>query len=496
MPTTTYMGMVLPTVSVTLGPQWATELNAALAVADAHDHSSGKGKQVPSSGLNINADVSWGGYNVTSLKSARYTSQGSPLGGASDVNCVYVSSGNLYYNNASGTQIQLTSGGSLNVAGISTNFWTRRAVSTDITIGAADTDVWYDIDTSGARIITLPSAAAVTAGRFYVFSDTTGSAGTNAVTINRAGSDTIEGGTSTTIASNYASLALVSDGTSKWKILRYSDITRLNGATVPASGSLTTGNVLQVSGSNALSYGAINLAGGSNYVTGALPWSNIATPIAASHYATTGVVGGVQLAQDLGGTALLPTVLGLTGTAGVVALHGSEIKRDASAGAATDTIIRGQTASGANDGGNVVVWGGERGTSGDRGGVVLGTGDETPLFHAARPGGRYVAAMVLTGGLVDATAVPGGNGVVFVGNATTAPSTNPANEQPVGGFVFYSDAGYPAFKVPNGQTTKLGDVSVSGSLTSANNLSFVGSGATAALAVTINGTAYKIPLYT
>lgn len=48
-------------------------------------------------------------------------------------------------------------------------------------------------------------------------------------------------------------------------------VIKIDGASVPAAGSLTTGNVLQVSGASALSYGPVNLAGGSNYVTGALP---------------------------------------------------------------------------------------------------------------------------------------------------------------------------------------------------------------------------------
>lgn len=52
--------------------------------------------------------------------------------------------------------------------------------------------------------------------------------------------------------------------------------TAVHGATVPAAGSLTTGNVLQVSGASALTYGAVNLAGGAGYVTGALPAGNIA----------------------------------------------------------------------------------------------------------------------------------------------------------------------------------------------------------------------------
>jgi hypothetical protein len=52
-------------------------------------------------------------------------------------------------------------------------------------------------------------------------------------------------------------------------------VARINGATVPAAGALTTGNVLQVSGGSALSYGPINLAGGGAYVTGLLPLANL-----------------------------------------------------------------------------------------------------------------------------------------------------------------------------------------------------------------------------
>ncbi len=52
-------------------------------------------------------------------------------------------------------------------------------------------------------------------------------------------------------------------------------VVKIHDATVPAAGALTTGNVLQVSGASALSYGPVNLAGGSNYVTGILPAGNI-----------------------------------------------------------------------------------------------------------------------------------------------------------------------------------------------------------------------------
>lgn len=57
----------------------------------------------------------------------------------------------------------------------------------------------------------------------------------------------------------------------------------INSATVPAGGALTTGNVLQVSGASALSYGAVNLAGGANYVSGVLPWANVASNVGNVH---------------------------------------------------------------------------------------------------------------------------------------------------------------------------------------------------------------------
>lgn len=54
-------------------------------------------------------------------------------------------------------------------------------------------------------------------------------------------------------------------------------VINIHGASVPVSGSLTTGNVLQVSGPSALIYAPINLAGGANFVTGVLPIGNQAS---------------------------------------------------------------------------------------------------------------------------------------------------------------------------------------------------------------------------
>lgn len=112
------MLLILPVVSSELGPAWATEINQAFTQVDSHDHTSNKGVQIPSAGININSDLTFATFNATNLRSTRYVNQGSPLAGGSDINCVYFSGGNLYVNNNSGQQVQITAGAALNAASI------------------------------------------------------------------------------------------------------------------------------------------------------------------------------------------------------------------------------------------------------------------------------------------------------------------------------------------------------------------------------------------
>jgi hypothetical protein len=111
MSTTDNMGLVLPVVGSTIGPTWASQLNSALEIVDAHDHTSGKGKSITTAALNINADVSFNGNSATNLSAARFSSEASTLVLASTVYCV---GNDLYYNNASGTPIQITTGVNVN----------------------------------------------------------------------------------------------------------------------------------------------------------------------------------------------------------------------------------------------------------------------------------------------------------------------------------------------------------------------------------------------
>jgi len=115
--TSPYMSLVLPIPGIETGPQYAIEIDAAFTTVDSHTHIPGQGLPVPTLGLNINADLTINGFNLINIRSSRYTSQASPLALSSDLNAVYVSGGNLFFNDGLGNQIQMTILGAVNTSG-------------------------------------------------------------------------------------------------------------------------------------------------------------------------------------------------------------------------------------------------------------------------------------------------------------------------------------------------------------------------------------------
>ncbi len=529
MATTPNMALIIPTVSVTLGPTYATQVNTAFDLVDAHDHTSGKGPRVPSAGILINTDLTFGGYSAVQLKTTSYQSQGSSLSSGT-TNAVYSVLGDLYWNNGGGTAVKITNGGALNTSLLVTTVLAPYATSTDYTILPADIYGYIQVNTGpGPRTITLPSAAGVSNGRYYVIADVSGDAYTNNITIARAGADTIDGATSAVVAAPYGSVMLVCDGSSKWKtVVRPASTTlpgqivlsgdlagvaakptvaKINSATVPAAGALTTGNVLQVSGVAALTYGPVNLAGGANYVTGVLPSANL-------FQATTGTSGAVQLATDLGGSAAAPWVVQLSGpggSGGLVPIKAASLRFDqsvsgpifghtdkTSAGSGSNLLIYGQSANTSGTGGDVRVTPGINvggGVNNDGAFRVINGNTLGTDFMAGCATGTNSIHTVSFFGAASLTNMPTGSydKTIFVFNG---PATDlSAATAPVGGIILFSTGGRLIVKGSSNRSIELGGDLVFSAPTASGSALPTGNILRGYLRISVDGVFYKVPLY-
>ena len=108
-------GITKSTVSVTPGPDWATNLNTSLDAIDAHDHTSGKGVRITPAAINVNAELEFNDNTVSEVKQVALQNQGSQPTDKS--RAIYSYSGELYYRDASGNHVQITSSGSLPASG-------------------------------------------------------------------------------------------------------------------------------------------------------------------------------------------------------------------------------------------------------------------------------------------------------------------------------------------------------------------------------------------
>lgn len=223
---TSLMNLTLPTPTVTIGPQWATELNEALANGvDSHDHTAGKGAKIPTAALNLNANLPFNNYSAFGLASLQLNNTVSTTSytGLAYALSIFSSGGNLYYTNSGGTPVQITSGASVvTPPGANVNTFEFNLLSSNTTLtlnDLASTDYPLQaVNTSSSSItITLPAAGTAAAGRFFIIKDYSGNSETYPISIAPVGLDTIDliAG-SFSLESNSASIMLVSDGVSNW----------------------------------------------------------------------------------------------------------------------------------------------------------------------------------------------------------------------------------------------------------------------------------------
>lgn len=207
------MNLILPDVSVTIGPDWAALLNAALLLVDAHDHAVGNGVKITPTGMNVNADLTFTNHAARALRLVELTAL---VSSPTDQGVVYRLGNNLYYNNASGVPVQITAGNIVNAPG-SGAFSVNVVSSYPYTVVNSDAQKVLIIDTSAARTVNLPPAPTAI---FFTVKDGQTLAQTNPITVVPDGGDVIDGLNSNyTIDWNDAAVGFISDGVSSWYVV-------------------------------------------------------------------------------------------------------------------------------------------------------------------------------------------------------------------------------------------------------------------------------------
>lgn len=145
------MNLPIPVVGVDAGPDWANNINSALGILDGHSHQSDSGVPITPDGMNISKDLPFLGNKATQLGSARFTSLTNAITSASpDIGCAYNVLGNLYWNDNSGNQIQITSGGA--VAGTPGSIANLVSPASASYVALSSTFVWQSAVSTAANM--------------------------------------------------------------------------------------------------------------------------------------------------------------------------------------------------------------------------------------------------------------------------------------------------------------------------------------------------------
>ena len=123
MSTTPNMGIVKPTPLSDSNLAGAVDVNAGFDVIDAHNHTAGRGLQIPTLGLNINAALSMNGFGLTNWGTNIFSNQVAPVAGAAGYFYMAkggggTASGDLFFHDGNNQRVQLTLSGQVNVTGV------------------------------------------------------------------------------------------------------------------------------------------------------------------------------------------------------------------------------------------------------------------------------------------------------------------------------------------------------------------------------------------
>lgn len=214
-PVTPNMSLPQPVPGLDSGPGWATSLNNALGLIDAHDHAT-IGVPLSSASLNINATLACNGNAVAGVSSITFVAQTPNT--FPDATLSLGSDGTDLWFAGTASQVQLTHLGAPanpTVLRSPTANPSATLLITNTVISSSGLFTVYTVNpASGGFQVTLP--AATIEGKIIIIKDTGNATSILAVTIVAGSGHTIDGGgTSPRIQSAFALYRFIADG-SNW----------------------------------------------------------------------------------------------------------------------------------------------------------------------------------------------------------------------------------------------------------------------------------------
>lgn len=181
------MGLTVGVVGQEPGPNWADDINASMTLIDAHDHTPGNGVQITPNGMNINGNLTFNGFSLTSLATLLFSVQSAD---PSSNYAAYTKGVDLYYKDGNGNVIQITASGG--VAGSPGSISGLTSPASASFVSGGGTFVWQQATSTAANmdaatlIIRYPGSYPSPAGNYIALQAPSSLATGYAITLQNA----------------------------------------------------------------------------------------------------------------------------------------------------------------------------------------------------------------------------------------------------------------------------------------------------------------------
>jgi hypothetical protein len=114
------MDLNIQTPLTTSGPTWAAQINNNFSIIDGHNHTPGKGASLSQASITISGNYAFNTFRIVDAGSIQFTDLTVAPSGSGDINGIFSVNGDMYWVNAAGVAVKITSGSGINISSVGT----------------------------------------------------------------------------------------------------------------------------------------------------------------------------------------------------------------------------------------------------------------------------------------------------------------------------------------------------------------------------------------